>query len=214
MAFVFNRADHSYWLDGRRLLGVTDVLRATGVADFSGYPIATRAYYLSRGSAVAAALCQIVKGTFDRDYLNDVDFGGFIRAGENFLVQSKCKVLVVEEPLYEPDLGYAGTEDLIIEWRGKLWVPDYKCNKAQKATQIQTAAYKRAIRSLGWTIGYVHAEEEHERMAIELYEDGAFKPRFYDGLENFEDEQIWLSCLAIAGWQMKSNGRLTLPDAA
>lgn len=211
MGFEFHAEDHSYWLDNRRLLGVTSVLAATGLVDYAHYPDEKRAYYLRRGSAIHEAAHQIINGTFDWSYCENEgrEFAGFIRAVDSFLATPGLKVLASEEPVYSRELGYAGTLDLLVRYQGRFALPDLKSNKAQYATSIQCVAYLRALQSLGELIGYVYAGEPHDRYAVELHEDGKFKIRWYDELENYNDEGIWLAALSVAGWQMRHAGRLT-----
>jgi hypothetical protein len=192
--FWFDEAAHAYYEGDKPLVGVTRRLQEKGIVDYSFMPAADREYYMARGRAVHEALRLIILGRFDRRYLDQVpECAPYIVAGESFLVQTRCKVIFVEQRIWHPLLGYAGTIDLIIQFGNWLVVPDWKCTKAERAARIQTGAYTLGVPYLGPQEGYIYADEPHRRLAIELRRDGTFRAnQWYDDVE---DQQVWVACL-------------------
>ena len=223
--FRFDEKAHLYYLDGARLLGVTSVLNAVGLTDYAyireqpeqpptGFN-QWRAYWLWRGSAVHSACSLIVQGWDQEvhDWLCQMDdaglteLRGYVVAFTQFLADTGFEPLLSEERVFHRGLRYAGTVDLVGRWNKRLWVPDIKCTDAQIATSLQTAAYTLALPSLGETIGYVHADQHHDRFGLGLRKDGTYaKPQFYDSLEHTEDETTWLAALTVAQWRMDHYG--------
>jgi ATP-dependent exoDNAse (exonuclease V) beta subunit len=60
------------------------------------------------------------------------------------------EVLAVEQPVYHPQLQYAGTLDLLAHWQGVLTLFDFKTSHREKRSQwltdakLQIAAYRKA----------------------------------------------------------------------
>lgn len=205
----FDRVKHRYRLNGQPVLGVTDVLKNTGVADYSGYPEESRDYYMARGKAVHKAAELLMTNRFDWSYLDEApDWAGYIIAVDRLLQSGRIEPLLVEVPVASVEFGYCGTLDFLCRIDGALGLPDFKCTKAHRSTAIQTAAYKAALPSLAdlvvvidgaeKTVTYEHANEDHARFGIELHKNGTPKVIEYN---DFDDSQLWFSALAIAKWQ-------------
>lgn len=208
--FEFRAEDHSYWNDGKRMFGVTQTLAAVGISDFSGIPSAKREYYLARGRAVHLVAEQFVNGTFDPSYLDQLpaDWRHPMLQIIDFLQSPDVEVLASEQLVHSVRLNAAGRLDLLVRFQGRLGLPDIKTSEAQASTAIQSAAYLSMLPSLGAS-GYPHANDPHVRFAIALPTDGSkWKTRFYDKVENLQDEAIWLSALAIVGWRHRVYGKL------
>jgi hypothetical protein len=215
--FYFDEEKHLYFLDRAPLLGVTSVLRATGIADFTGIPFRYRDYYLARGRAIHACALQYIRQEFDPGYLEKIpeDWANPIIQAIDFIENSGAEILLTEAPVFNDRLNAAGTLDLTMRWQGSFWLPDWKSNRAQKSTAIQTSAYESMLPSLNDPrrrdgLSYQFANEPHHRMAIELPTDGSkWRVRAYTAMENLYDHAIWTNALAVAGWQIRANGRLT-----
>jgi hypothetical protein len=205
VGFFFDQREHRFWLNAVEMPGVTRILQSVGIVDYSHLPHGpgpeSRGSYLARGQAVHAALAQIITGRFDYQYYERMPhWAGFIKSGEAWLQLARPEVLAVEQPVYNTDLWYAGVLDLILRFQGRLCVPDWKNNKAQRAARIQTKLYELAIPSLGQLVRYRYADQPHARLAIELSPTGkAGRAVWYDS-HDLADLQIAEAAVAIYHW--------------
>lgn len=73
-----------------------------------------------------------------------------VMAWEDWAKSVELKPIFVEQVVYSPKFGYAGTLDLLAEVNGKLTVLDWKTGKAiYPEAHLQNAAYRQAIREMG-----------------------------------------------------------------
>jgi len=74
-----------------------------------------------------------------------------VMAWEDWWAASKLKPLRIEQPLWDAEIGYAGTADLIAEGPDGLELWDWKSGKGIYAEyHMQVAAYAHAARRWGW----------------------------------------------------------------
>lgn len=140
MKVEFREEDHSYWVNGERYPGVTEILRETGQAkDWSDVP----AYYRERGSAVHKAVELWIKGTLDEESLDPVivpyfeQFTGWARK------KGMAGLWLAENSYGSEKMVYAGTIDLI----ANQTIYDIKCSKKLDNSStwqysMQGAAYR------------------------------------------------------------------------
>lgn len=63
----------------------------------------------------------------------------------DWLAEEKPEILLCEAPVFNREYGYAGTLDLVMRWRNRIWTADLKTAKqTRKSHAMQTAAYKHA----------------------------------------------------------------------
>lgn len=123
---------------------VTQILAATGVADFSQIPNAE--FYLQRGQDVHLACADINRGDVP-DYWTGSEIEGFCVAWQSFLQETRFKPTHTEYSVVNPthryrgtldDLGYFGdnTDRVLLDVKGGIvaeWV------------KLQTAAYAACL---------------------------------------------------------------------
>lgn len=157
---------HQYLLDGEEVPSVTTILNYMSDVEYSKVSPAVLEQAARRGSLV-------------HEYTELIDYGcepdeveyevvGYLKAYKDFLRDYKPDWLLVEEPLYSEEYGYAGTVDRIGYIDGQLSVVDIKTlaspTKMQKFTvSAQTMAYEVA-----------YGEYVGKRYALYLGKDGEY----------------------------------------
>ena len=132
--FIFKPEDHSYWVEGKRIPGVSEILQKVGLTkDWTGVD----PWYAERGKMVHLAIQYFLEGVLDENSLDPLImpyFVGFVK----FFKAKTIKPLYIEKPLYSID-GFAGTVDLIAEDA----IYDWKCSKSHdRVAELQGEAYK------------------------------------------------------------------------
>jgi len=163
--FQFDPLEHAYTLDGVRLPGVTEILEAVGVTDFSKVP----AHYLDAAKARGTRVHRICElwdlGKLNREALTLEDMG-YLLAWRRFRKARPCGWDEIEKPMFSPGHRYAGTPD---RFGGGVLV-DIKTGGATRAHHIQTAAYSQLIRE---RFG-LRASAKISRVVVYLSPDGSF----------------------------------------
>src|SRR3990172_7613970 len=95
---AFRPEDHSYWLDGARLPGVTEVLKYYGIVSFDGAPEATLERARHRGLAVHFLIRLIQEGTLDPTTVAP-ELDGYAFAYQAFCADTGFLPVVFEQPL-------------------------------------------------------------------------------------------------------------------
>jgi len=125
--FVFQDEDHTYWLDGRKLPGVTSILDDWRKLEFGSFAV----YYNARtgtkvpaeaweaaqdrGTAVHEMLFLCLTGQgVDREAL-DPSLVPYLDHIERFMERYQPRVLLAEHKAYHKQLFYAGRLDAVIE---------------------------------------------------------------------------------------------------
>jgi hypothetical protein len=135
MSNTFDASTHSYYIDGRKVPSVTQVLNDL----IPGFKAGE--WYLNRGQAVHACAALIAQGVeFDHDPAID----GQVRAVRRFFTEVKPVVIAVEKQVYSARYQYAGTLDLLADINGKWLVIDFKAS-VSAALPYQLAAYSIAL---------------------------------------------------------------------
>jgi hypothetical protein len=139
--FIFREEDHSYWLGDRRLESVTEILERSGIADYRW----TNEDAMTRGKYVHTASEMIDRGTLDWAALDPI-LRPYCEAYQKFIEDKHPEILLSEKPMYHPDYLFAGTPDRAMRMDGAIVLPDLKSGAPNRATAIQTAAYRELVR--------------------------------------------------------------------
>lgn len=192
-------ADHVYRLDGVRIPGVTSVLQAVKLVDYSFLPWDVREEALARGRFIAD-LCALrllrgpIKTTLLARLMNEhSDWMRYFVGFERFLGERPdVRPLLVEQKVFSVQHQYGGTLDLTAIFADKPALIDIKTGQAPKSAAYQTAAYALALDSVE---DYEFTKVPHRRFALELHEDGTYKIIEYK--RHSYDRQIWLAALSV-----------------
>lgn len=181
-ALTFDDALHAYYLDGQRLLSVTQILERTGIVDYSYIPPRTREMALERGRAVHEAIALDLEGDLDEASVEPIM--GYIAAS-----RSAMRDLGIIQPDawecrgYHPAHLYAGTFDVLAD---KVLL-DWKTNSAEWWVRLQLAAYA-AIQGGGASI---------TRIACELHQDGSYRLITFPAKDYRRDFADFLAALRV-----------------
>lgn len=164
MSFTFDVEKHEYRLQGKVLPSVTQVLAI--VNDFDRIPRAILEHARERGECLHRAV-----NLYNRDDLEfeslDNDTSADVYAWARFLRESGAVVIASESPVYHEQFGYAGTPDVVLDWNGRVVIPDLKSTySVPRTVGSQTAAYAEAYR-------HMHGGRRPERYCIHI-KDGNY----------------------------------------
>lgn len=190
MKLDFDSAAHEYHLDGQHVPGVTQVLGA--LEDFEGVPWHLLEAARKFGQHVHEACALMVREELDWASL-DPSLVPYVEAAKRFIDESGVVVRACEFRVAHAALRYAGTLDLLGEWRG-LAMFDFKSGVLPRSVGPQTAAYAGAYQAqTGVRIA--------RRYCVQL---NPALPNGYKmhALTNAGDWHIFVSCLNI--WRYKN----------
>lgn len=196
-AIAFKEADHTYWLDGRRLPGVTEILKIATHDDFRFVDPAVLARNAALGTAVHALIEADCKGAAQAAFeAAPFDALPYFDMWRHFILTSGFRVIASELRVHSPRYGYAGTLDLIGELNGRLALVDAKRTASvPRSAGPQTAAYEQAAReSYPAMIG---EGVTVDRFALHLSPSGWRLVPFRDRA----DLRVFLSCLTVLNWR-------------
>lgn len=153
-------ADHRYYYRGREVPGVTRVLEAEGLVDWSHVPSRTLQRAQRRGAYVHEACRFLDEGRLDWESL-DYRIKGYVLGWQKFKDESGIRITAVERQLYRD--GYAGTLDRTGILRRRRTLIDIKTGTVQPAVAVQLAAYEHLT------------GKPHLRYAVLLIKDGDYR---------------------------------------
>ena len=199
MAFIVDKAKHTYHLDGEKLDSVTDMMIGLGIIDPTYYTVSGRI----RGSKVHLG-CELLEkpGGLDWESLKPIEAAlgepiePFVRGYERFLKETGWVSTEIEKPGYSRQWKYAGTKDREGYFPGdKLKsILDIKTGKSvHVGTAIQTAAYDEMEKKEG--------DEPRRRYAIALPGNGDYDIKPWT---DHNDGQTFLSSLPMYRWRKKN----------
>lgn len=167
---TFDHASHRYALDDHPLPGVTEIIKAANLVDYSH----SDQLAIERGNAVHAACHYLEEGDLDRSSL-DPRIVGYVSAYERFTRECVAGSLISEALLAHKTLRYAGTLDRIC-WLhdGGMVIPDWKTGGENPAFEIQLAAYRMLIEDNIGALGLRPCEIPSKWMIVRLHDDGRY----------------------------------------
>lgn len=186
-------AAHEYAWNGKRVPGITGVLEAEGVSDFSGMPRDLREISLERGHFVHSA-CEFD----DRDDLDeatvDPAIAPYLAGWRKFMLDASPVWTVIEQMAYHPRYGYAGQPDRAGTIQRKPWVVEIKSGAPGRGVGLQTAAQAHLLFPEG------DADRKVKRGAVWLKPDGT-----YQLIECLERSDFGVFCAALTVHNWKAN---------
>lgn len=145
MQFIFNEAQHRYFLGSRELPGVNSILKEIGLIDDRFFTDMGKI----RGRAVHKGVDLLIRNRLDFASLHP-EVEGHIFAVQAFMLESGFSPILelCEKPQYHPVYLYAGTPDLVGRLNGRVVVIDVKTGSVspipgndKTAADMQIAAY-------------------------------------------------------------------------
>lgn len=186
---TFNEARHEYRVGGRVVPSVTQVLGI--LTDFGAVPAEVLARAAEFGTHVHQACALWNRGTLDEDAL-DPALAPYLAQWQRFVVESGAEIRDSELPVYHRGLNYAGTLDVLAEWRNGLCIIDIKTGAVPRTVGAQTEAYRRAYESQECGV------MPRRRYCVQLTAD-AYKVH---ALTDPSDWALFTSCLNV--WRFRN----------
>lgn len=186
---TFDPVRHRYELGGRRLPSVTEILGILTERTFAEIPPDQLENARRRGTLVHTAV-----DLYNRDELDETsvsaEISPYLDAWKRFLSETGAIVIASEMRVHHKKLGYAGTLDLILEWNGRMCVPDLKATHViPRTVGPQSAAYAEALYEMRGGRG-----RRPERYCIHLKPDGTYRS---DPRRDPADFSTFVSCLNV-----------------
>jgi hypothetical protein len=199
-ALVFDPIEHSYTLARRRLPYITQILSLYGIMYVDpNIPAHVLEFARDRGSAVHLGIRFANEGRLDATSVAP-QIEPYLWAWEGFCAAHAGNFVpqVVEQPMFHPELGFAGTPDAIGLWHGVGAVVEVKtCATMPPGAAVQTAAQRLLANANGHRV--IH------RLGVQLKPDGTFRLHEYrDPL----DAEEFRAALLLASRRIAREGRL------
>lgn len=187
--FTFNAERHEYRYHGRIVPGVSDILEPLYREAFAHADPLALAEGAWRGSAIhemIAAAETVGAGVTSREVFRiatdrliavvQPELQGYLRAYQRFRLDVGLEELAMERPIYNPNLGYGGTPDLIgtfLAMPEDVIVLDWKTSVAlSPITGVQLSGYK-----LAWNVNLEASEKSRrirQRWGVRLGDNGTY----------------------------------------
>lgn len=181
---TFDPIKHEYFWDGKRVPGVTSLLKA--LHNFDHVPAGVLEAASERGTAVHLACEYLDKGMLDEDSL-DPAIIGYVNAWRKFVAEKLPVWTAIEQSFYSPTLRYAGTLDREGVIDGEEWTLDIKTAVASHPVWgIQTAAYAHG-----------RGKPKSRRGTVQLRADGTY--RFVEW-KSSTDWPVFVSLITITSF--------------
>jgi len=134
MAFSYEAATHTYFLDGQRIPGITEMLKKTGWVDDTHFTQGGR----DRGTAVHDYAAQYDLGVLDLATVPR-ELRAWVLAYIELMERVPHSWDYVEVPFGHPTLSFGGTPDRVGKWLGVRTVAEQKTGAPRPSDAIQTA---------------------------------------------------------------------------
>lgn len=153
--FTFEKEDHRYFLDGKRLPSVTEIISSDKevATDYSSIP----EEILKRAAEIGRGVHSVVEKWIDTDSIPthpDRSVEAYLVGFRKWARLGAFRPCFSEMKLYHPELWYAGTIDAggIVKNKGAILEVKTTNNLNMPQVELQTAAYEMLI---GFWIGKV-----------------------------------------------------------
>lgn len=151
--------DHTYWKDGVRVPGVSEILKHFG---FYFYPRGIE-FQMDRGKEAHRCLHILSRGGQLDPFTMDPAVEPYVRSWERLRDRLDFRVIQSEALVYNALRRYAGTLDAVWELDGVEVLVDYKTGDVIPATELQLGAYDECLKK----------NARRRRAAVRLMGDGS-----------------------------------------
>lgn len=171
---VLRESDHTYWLDGKRVPGVTSILAPLCSFEFVKPEVLDAAAKFGTAVHLACELDDL--GTLDEETL-DPALAPYLSAWRKFSLDHEVQWSLIEQTVYHPTLRYAGKLDRFGTVRDAPAMVDIKSTAAlYPSIGPQLAAYLKAIPG---------APTLTKRLAVQLRADATYVVKEYTSALDF-----------------------------
>lgn len=189
MTLEFDETTHTYWVDGRPVPSITQIVAPLGKdydePDDDHLEITIEAA-AERGTALHAYIAHRLNGGEAESFELPDDYAGYADAADLFLSEHNIEPLLIETPLCCGE--FAGTPDLVAELDGETAIIDYKFVSALAKSKVgaQLGGYLELCVENGI--------EPQKLAAVQFLRDGKY--RFYRAQKNAA-ESAFRACLEL-----------------
>lgn len=184
----FDPETHTYRVDGKRVPGVTTILRHAHLMDLRFADDSA----MKRGTDVHTLIEKSIKGGVSGEIKNPLI--PYYEAWEKFRRAVNPEILASEEPVFNPTYRYAGMLDLRCQVSRdggpEEWLVDVKTGGRASWHPLQTAGYALCF------------DRFIKRYALYLRSDATYSLVAHN---DSADQDVFLSALALANWK-RNNG--------
>jgi hypothetical protein len=197
--FIFDPATHTYYYDGKVIPGVSGIIEAGGLSDFSMIPSATLAAAQEFGTNVHKTCEAYDKGILDEPRLAEnpltVPLIPRLEGYKKFLRDCQPEVVANECSVCSLAWWFAGTLDRIFRINNKLMLFDLKSpSSIRPAAKIQTAFYR-----IAWNER--HPDMVVNQRAVLQVLDYDYRIHWYSVADNAKHDQVAKSLIVSYGFK-------------
>lgn len=160
----------------------------------------------ARGTAVHRAIQFMLEDRLDWESV-DPAILGYVKAAQKFCSDMDVHPIAIEQPVALPELGYAGTPDLVCTFgrsQAKTIV-DWSTGQVPVTKGLQMIAYG-AARPIG-TKPPRTPQPPVGRVAVEIREDGTPHIQIFDAKYWYGDWRAWLGAISLWQWVTRVKAR-------
>lgn len=197
--FHFDEEHHRFFIDGKRVPSVTNILTFEGLANYDF--VKNRDAHMELGKFVHMATQFHDEGTLDPKSISK-EVEPYLQAYIDFKADNNIKkkdIVSNEVPLYSEPLMFAGIPDRVIKMDEEFVVFDIKKGKPFPHTGLQLAGYK-----ILWDVRQFRGKPLAKirlRYALQLMPTGRYKTELYSGKS--EDMTIFRSALNMVHYKLR-----------
>ena len=200
----YRAGDHTYWKDGLRVPGFSEIAAAMGMVSFDRIPREVLMRARDVGQAVHMATQFHDEGRLDRSTVSP-EIDAYLNAYLDFLESTGFQPVEIETPVMNVEYGYACTPDRVGTFRGhRSTLAVVEIKKAMIADVHHCQVEAQAICFKG----------SPSRNIIHLRPDGRWRPVPHDADVARYHRGIWLSAASVYHFNMKTKEDLWRRKAA
>ena len=206
MKFVYFERDHSYYVDGERLSGVTEVLGKQGLVRDHTY---TDPYYRDRGSAVHSAIKLDILGRLSPQTREMADYMPMVNRALRVVMDLQIEPKLLEQPLFDPVYRYAGQPDLggFSQARNRVVLLDFKTGGFEPGYQLQLQGAYSPLVKIAAEKGQIDIDpEEYWRADLFVVLLAQDPPKLVplDPSERSLSMSVFRQALAVYNWRRRN----------
>ena len=184
----FDEAEHAYYLNGRRLPSVTQIIGGVIPREFHASE-----WHLNRGSMLHEAIHLHLQGVLDPESVDPL-IQPRLDAATKFIKECNVTVIECEKRVASAWLGYAGTADCIAQIGKDVCLVDWKSTIEPQA-DLQLGGYALLLKD----------HKINKAVAVELRDNGSYSCRWLNQKQLKLASQTFLAVLTISCWMTANN---------
>jgi hypothetical protein len=185
----FDADKHAYYVGGRQVPSVTQLLYDFGMVDTGWYTEAVR----MRGTVVHT-LCELDDSNDLDDSSVDERLAGYLKAWRTFRSDTELEIGAIEQIVHNDKLGFCGRLDRLVRIRGRLAILDIKTGVPVPAVALQLAGYASCYEN----------SSEFQRIAVQIRDDGDYRVREFPTKEFNRDLAVFRGLCSAYHWKLEN----------